>query len=407
MTSEHCDYSCDSLDGRYTLTACTGAEEGPRQAPRAARWFRKRVFELRDNRNDARVWRVECRSSTPKQLWVSRGARAAVLCDDELFFVGPKGTISARIVVLEQLAKDQAFKLHAHPTESGLVWDEAPIGYFFECSGKNCFCLRPHWGTRLVFDSALATPVTADDAAAEHARAAEERWARDQLVLGRDRLREQGGCSPESAIRIGLASELVWREEFRTAIPLLREVETLCKVPTESADTPALDPNTVILSLLDPCTTRRATQEALLRLGEQPVGRPVYAPVGANGELLPAPPRPADWQRALRQVRPGMRVHDVMRLAGMPFFAGGVPTASGAAPQAAAAAEPTWEYDLLTAGADPETVRIAWANGQVANVETLRPAPWLNHPYRSTDLHRDGACLCMTGFAAGGFGPRD
>lgn len=398
------DYYCLSPDGRYGLTLTTEAPVAGKPSPAPLAWLARHEFTLSDRTTDAVVWTLTTRCSTPRQTWASTRGEAAVLTgDDELFFVGADGQSTDEVSVLERLEDDPEFARHAGARSGGLLWDEAPLGYFFDLDGRSLFCLRPHWGTRLGFQVSDARPLDWDGAEVEAAVQAEGQWVQARLQAGLDRITQRNGCSPDSAIDIGLASELAWREGFTSAVPLLQSLEVACGEPGESADTPALEPGAVGPSLVHPCGTRRAAQEALLRLGVQPAGRPVYAPVSRDETSFPAPSRPAGWEGALDRIRPGMEPWEVLKSVGTPFFADArlqVTSEDGGTSRAS-----VWEYDLLNPDGTPATVRITWNGERVEGVERLSPAPWLELEYRTRLLHREGLSLCMTGFSAGGFGP--
>ena len=398
------DFNCLSPDGRYGLTLTTDAPVAgePSRAPLA--WLARHEFTLSDRTADTVLWTLARRCSTPRQTWVSSRGEAAVLTgDDELFFVAPEGKPTGETSVLEHLEDDPEFSQHAESDSNGLLWDEAPIGYFFDFDGRSVFCLRPHWGTSLGFDVSDARPLEWDGSLVEAAGRAENQWVHARLQAGLDRIRHRNGCSPGSAIDIGLASELAWREGITSAVPLLKSLETACGQPGKSAQTPALSTGLADPSLFHPCSTRRAAQEALLRLGTRPEGRPVYATVSRDETTLPAHPRPVDWEDAMKDIRPGMDPGEVLRRVGTPFFADVIPGASAIGDDV----PPTsaWEYDVLGQDLKPLTVRITCKSEVVDTVERLIPAPWLADDYRTRRLHREGVSLCMTGFFAGDFGP--
>lgn len=265
---------------------------------------REFVFTLRDHPAGRPIWSLtqdRVSRASPCALHVSDSGWVAVQAhnhvEDEVVIISPRGERTLVLDPVAALAADPSAAGKILESSVGKIWDTQSHASFHHLAGREHFCLRAWWGSRILLD--LERSQRVDPAEHEATLLAEEQaWSSQVLAARSATWSEDPFRDPEGLDETLTAITVAGQCQNRAAEPALRIFEA-----------------SEVLWTKERYLFRPSATLALRRIGARPRRHASYLFPG-----LDLPECVIDLDRRLKDLAPGQTREDVLRVLGAPDF---------------------------------------------------------------------------------------
>ena len=268
---------------------------------------------------------------------------------------------------------------------------EYSCSFFIQRKQKLYFCVAPWWHEYVLVDLYSGKHVPVTEELRKDINEELSRFASKQLRKGVYKRVIEGSeqclIGNRGIADIRAAVLIAGRLKLKGLSPFLKELENAYFIDTKKFELQQTDWRILVPGEVNPFDTEvhpfcQLSQLALRRSNVTPCNNWAYRFVWHSNEVdailnYEPPPLPEPREKRLHLVKTGMNAKDVIAAIGTPDFIYRKPPNY-------------WDYDIMENPDEPYTLRLYWSDiprkeagrFSVAEIETIKPPPWLNSYYR-------------------------